>query len=334
MLFLGANLSVAQCRLVDHGKLHMRHGLSAWGNLANSMKSLDKCDFSRYIGIVNTMFISSISALRPKQWVKNLLLFVAPFAAGARINSEYLTLLLGFFAFSIASSIGYIINDINDVEIDRMHPKKRSRPFASGALEIKSGFLLIISLLPFLIFAILKLPNAFNLVLFLYMLNTLLYTKFLKRIAVVEMFSVAFGFVLRLIAGALVMGLGISEWFLIVGGFGALFIVSSKRLAELKQIDTREVRKVVREYSAEFLTSSTSISVAVTLTAYCFWAFNQTLDPFWFQISVIPFVMGLFRYQWLSERLIVETPEDAILSDKPLMSLSLSLVLVLGIGIY
>ena len=283
---------------------------------------------------MDTILKSSISALRPKQWVKNLLLFVAPFAAGTQINSDFLLLLLGVLAFSIASSIGYIINDINDIEIDRIHPKKSSRPIASGTLEIKSGYLLIISLLLVLPFAVLNLPNAFKLVLLIYMLNTLIYTKFLKRIAVVELFSVAFGFVLRLIAGALVMGLEISEWFLIVGGFGALFIVSSKRLAELRQIDTREVRKVVREYSAEFLTSSTSISIAVSLTAYCLWAFNQTLDPFWYQISVIPFVMGFFRYQWLSERLIVETPEDAILSDKPLISLFLSLVLVLGIGIY
>jgi len=283
---------------------------------------------------MDTILKSSISALRPKQWVKNLLLFVAPFAAGTQINSDFLLLLLGVLAFSIASSIGYIINDINDIEIDRIHPKKSSRSIASGTLGIKSGYLLIISLLLVLPFAVLNLPNAFKLVLLIYMLNTLIYTKFLKRIAVVELFSVAFGFVLRLIAGALVMGLEISEWFLIVGGFGALFIVSSKRLAELRQIDTREVRKVVREYSAEFLTSSTSISIAVSLTAYCLWAFNQTLDPFWYQISVIPFVMVFFRYQWLSERLIVETPEDAILSDKPLISLFLSLVLVLGIGIY
>ena len=283
---------------------------------------------------MDTVLKSSISALRPKQWIKNLLLFVAPFAAGTQMNSDFLLLLLGVFTFSIASSIGYIINDINDIDLDRIHPKKRSRPFASGNLKIKSGYLLIITLLLILYFAVLNLPNAFKLILLIYMLNTLIYTKFLKKIAVVEMFSVAFGFVLRLIAGALVMELAISEWFLIVGGFGALFIVSSKRLAELRQIDTREVRKVVREYSPEFLSSSTSVSVAVSLTAYCFWAFNQALDPIWYQISVIPFVMGLFRYQWLSERHIVETPEDVILSDKPLIILFLILVLALGIGLY
>jgi len=278
--------------------------------------------------------VQSFLALRPKQWAKNILLFVAPFSAGVSFVSDAFPLIAGFVAFSIASSIGYILNDINDVEIDRKHPKKKFRPFASGILSLKFGFALISILFIVLAALLLTMPTSFRIILLFYILNTNLYTYYFKSIPVLEMFLVAFGFVLRLIAGAFLISLPISEWFLIVGGFGALFVVSAKRLAELKQSRTRAVRKVITEYSADFLYSSTSVSVAVCLAGYSFWAFDQTSGAIWYQISLLPFVMGLFRYLWLSERNVVEAPEDAILDDKPLLLLSLCLILVLSVAVY
>jgi len=273
-------------------------------------------------------------ALRPKQWVKNILLFVAPFAAGKLLLSEIATVCFGFCAFSVASSLGYIFNDISDMEIDKLHPKKRQRPFASGLLSARYGIFLASLLSLILICALLFLPDSFSFVVFVYLLNTLLYSKFFKFVPVVEMFSVAFGFILRLISGALILNLEISEWFLIVGGFGALFIVSAKRLAELRQMSDREVREVVRSYSHEFLHLSLSVSISVSVTAYCFWAFNQDANPFWYQLSVFPFVMSLFRYRWMSETTLVEIPEDAILSDTSIVVLSVCLIFFLSVGIY
>ena len=273
-------------------------------------------------------------ALRPKQWVKNLLLFVAPFAAGGIATQENFLSIIGFLAFSIASSIGYIINDLSDIENDQKHTKKKSRPFASGILSVRAGFLIVGGLVLILLLLLSHLPPLFTVVVIIYTLNTMFYTWFLKHVPVLEMFAVAFGFVLRLIAGGLVINLVISEWFLLVGGFGALFVVAEKRLAEKKLADSREVRQVVKEYTLEFLYSSTAISVAVCVTSYCFWAFRQSINPFWFQLSVIPFVMALFQYRWISERDGSEAPEDAILRDLPLLILALSCVIFLSIGIY
>ena len=157
--------------------------------------------------------INVVLALRPKQWIKNLLVFVAPFAAGVGIDSHLRFAVFGFCAFSLAASIGYIINDLHDVEIDRLHPKKRNRPFASGSLNYKTGISLLLSLILILGMLLTRLPFEFNMILFIYLANTFLYTKSLKHQPVTEMFVVAFGFVLRLISGALVMNLMISEWF-------------------------------------------------------------------------------------------------------------------------
>ncbi len=283
---------------------------------------------------MTSTFRASFLALRPKQWVKNLLLFVAPFAAGGTTTREVIFSIIGFWAFSIASSIGYILNDLSDIENDRNHPKKKSRPFASGILSVRLGFLIVGVLLLVLLAFLSQLPHLFTLVVIIYILNTLIYTRFLKHLPVLEMFAVAFGFVLRLIAGAVVVDLAISEWFLLVGGFGALFVVAEKRLAEKKQAGSQDVRQVVKVYTPEFLYSSTAISVAVCVTSYCFWAFRQSINPFWFQMSVIPFVMALFQYRWISERDGIEAPEDAILRNVPLLILAFLCVITLTLGIY
>lgn len=276
----------------------------------------------------------AVYALRPKQWIKNLLVFLAPFAAGVGIDSNLNLAVFGFCAFSLAASIGYIINDLHDIEIDRQHPKKRTRPFASGVLSYKTGITITMSLILVLGLLLTKLPVEFNIVLLIYLANTFLYTKFLKHQPVTEMFVLAFGFILRLISGALVMDLMISEWFLIVGGFGALFIVSAKRLAEWKQRDSQAVRKVIYSYSADFLYSCTSISMAVSVTGYCFWAFSHTANAFWYEISVVPFVMALFRYRWISEQPVVEAPEDAFLGDKVMIILAVISIMTLTMAIY
>lgn len=280
------------------------------------------------------MLRASFLALRPKQWSKNLLLFVGPFAAGATRDPNFKNLILGFMAFCIASSIGWLANDISDVEIDSKHPIKRTRPFASGRLSIKFGIFLGFSLAIPLIFLLASLPKEFNYLILAYVFNSFLYSKFLKKLPAIEMFSVAAGFVFRLLAGAVVNDLFISQWFLIVGGFGALFVVSCKRLAELKLQKTQEVRLVIKEYSPEFLTAIAHISVAVCITAYTFWAFSQVLNPFWFEISIIPFVMALFRYLWVSESDVAEVPENAIFSDKTLLILGALTLLILTLGIY
>ena len=280
------------------------------------------------------LILNTFLALRPKQWAKNVLLFVAPFAAGVQTIADFLKLAFAFALFSIASSIGYLINDLNDVELDRYHPKKASRPFAAGNLSKGYGYFLICVLFVVLLMSFSLVNKIFVVIILLYMTNTFLYTKYTKSLPVIELFAVALGFILRLVAGAVLLDLTISEWFLIVGGFGALYVVSAKRLAELKQANLRVVRKVVSEYSQDFLNSCISTSISVSATAYCLWAFSQEANPFWFELSIFPFVLGLFRYRWLSESSIAEAPEDAILGDKILLVLAFALIGLLSIGIY
>ena len=186
---------------------------------------------------------------------------------------------------------------MNDVELDKQHPIKKYRPFASGELSPRYGYLIVL-IISILLFAILTfLSLKFTLVLTIYMLITLLYKKFAKNLPVIEIFIVASGFVLRLIAGAVLLDINISEWFLIVGGFGAIYIVSIKRTVEKRLQSNHEVRLVVKEYKEDFLESIAVTSQSVCITSFCFWAFTQTANPFWFQLSIIPFVISLFRYR-------------------------------------
>jgi decaprenyl-phosphate phosphoribosyltransferase len=277
---------------------------------------------------------SSIQSLRPKQWIKNFLLFVAPFTAGFEITSQFNLVILGFFCFCAAASLGYVINDLSDIEIDRLHPIKTQRPFASGALSVFSGWVIIFLLCCFLLLCVIHLPGKFSAVLCVYILNTILYTKFLKYIPVLEMFTVAFGFILRLIAGAVVIDLEASAWLLIVGGFGSLFIVGAKRLAEFNQKDFREVRLVLKEYTSDFLESVITFSMAICTTGYALWAFSDLNNLFLYQLSLIPFTMVLFRYKWLSEVSNVEAPEDVFFRDRTLLMTGLLLFTLLSFAIY
>lgn len=289
---------------------------------------------TRYTYLVDNFAFNTFLALRPKQWVKNVLLFVAPFASGVYAVPDLLKLAFAFAIFSIASSIGYVINDLNDIEIDRYHPIKASRPFASEKLSKGYGYFLACFLCSILISSFFHFDIDFVAILLLYLLNSFIYTKCIKSVPVIELFVVALGFILRLVAGAVLFDLVISEWFLIVGGFGALYIVSAKRLAEFKNMDSRVVRRVVSEYNQDFLNTCITTSISVTTVGYCLWAYSHEANPLWFQLSVFPFVLALFRYRWLSEKSLGEAPEDAILGDKTLLSITFVLIGLLAIGIY
>lgn len=273
-------------------------------------------------------------ALRPKQWTKNLLLLVAPFSAGIGFDSKVLTIILGFITFCFASSFGYVVNDLVDMNIDRLHPTKSNRPFASGDLSRKSGGLILLFLALGTGSLFFFLPIKFNLLVILYLINTFVYTIYLKNVPVIELFSVASGFVLRLISGAIILDLVVSEWFLIVGGFGALFVVTTKRLAEINMNGTHEIRSVSKSYTLDFLLSSANISVAVTISAYSFWAFSHAANPFWYQLTLLPFVMAAFRYRWMLDNKNIEAPEDAIFSDKTLIILGSFFFMILTLAVY
>lgn len=216
--------------------------------------------------------------LRPKDWAKNLFLFIPIFFSGALFNwAIYPTLLLGFIAFSCLASSIYIVNDYQDIEDDKKHPVKSKRPLASGAVS-KSTALIICFLLIIAGFAIgYVIKQKFLFVLVVYFFLNLGYSFGLKRISILDIIIVAVGFVLRVKGGAVIANVGLSEWLNIMVFLLALFIAIGKRRDDvlLKLSSGLDMRKSVKGYNLEFLNTILALVCAVIIVAY----FMYTMSP-------------------------------------------------------
>ncbi len=181
-----------------------------------------------------SLAVGALRSLRPKQWLKNVLVFAAPVAAG--MIDERTTLLhtiAAFACFCAAASATYLLNDAVDVEADRRHPVKRHRPIAAGSLPVGVAFAMAAVLLVVGVGGAFLTARDFGITVVGYLALTTAYTTKLKHIPVLDIVAVAAGFVLRAIGGATATGIPISEWFFIVTSFGALFMVAGKRHGEL-----------------------------------------------------------------------------------------------------
>lgn len=277
---------------------------------------------------------------RPKQWLKNLLVFAAPGAAGVLGDARPLvrsTLL--FVVFCLVASGTYFLNDRFDLAADRHHPSKRFRPVAAGVVGVgwaeKCGAALIASGLGLAV----ALGWRTVVVVAAYLAVQVAYTVWLKREPILDLAAVAAGFVLRAIAGGVAAGVPISEWFLIVAMFGSLFMVAGRRSAELRALgdNTSASRATLAVYTASFLRFVLMMSATVAVTAYCLWAFeSQQADRggVWFQLSIVPFGLAVMRYGFLLDLGLGGAPEDVVLGDRTLQVLGLLWVLIVGIGVY
>lgn len=282
----------------------------------------------------------ALRLLRPKQWAKNVLVFAAPGAAGVLTEpTALLHTLIAFVAFCMAASGTYCLNDARDVEADRVHPTKRLRPIASGAVPLALGRALGVGLvLAGILVAALAGGWELPAVVAGYVALTTAYTLKLKHVAVVDLAAVAAGFVLRAIAGAAATDVVVSEWFLIVASFGSLFMVAGKRSAELARgPDSFEARATLAEYSTPYLTYVRSVASGVAMLSYCLWAFEKAelaaVDFPWFQVSIVPFVLALLRYALLIDAGDGEAPEDVVLEDRTLQLLGLLWALTFLAGV-
>lgn len=276
--------------------------------------------------------------LRPKQWAKNLLVLAAPGAAGVLLQPHLLwRVLVAAVAFCALSSAVYVLNDALDVTADRIHPTKRQRPLASGAVSLRlagaMGVLLACAGLGAAATINLKLLLVFA----VYAVNSAVYSLWLKREATVELVAVAAGFVLRAVAGAVAAEVPVSNWFLIVTSFGALFVVAGKRHGELLHLDGLVGTRVcLQQYTVDYLRGVWLLAAAVTTTGYCLWAFEQgqqARHPITYQLSVLPFVLALLRYALLLEQGRGEEPEAVILGDRQLAVLGALWLTVFGLGV-
>jgi decaprenyl-phosphate phosphoribosyltransferase len=276
---------------------------------------------------------------RPKQWVKNLLVFAAPGAAGVLHGSSILKACIAFVAFSLAASGTYAWNDARDVEADRRHPTKCNRPVATGAVTVVQahiyGTVLFLGSLAVAATATIALLWT----VFAYVALTLLYTLRLKHEPVLDLVAVAACYVVRTVGGATATTVPISTWFLIVAAAGSLFVVTGKRSAEVHRLgpDAAQHRRALAGYTREFLLYVRGVSSSVAILAYCLWAFEfsaSTGNSVWFESSIIPFVIGILRYSLLLEAGEGGAPEDLLLSDPVLIAVGIAWVIVFGIAVY
>jgi decaprenyl-phosphate phosphoribosyltransferase len=276
-----------------------------------------------------------LQAMRPAQWSKNLLVLVAPFAAGHVFHLTILSkTLYAFLAFSFAASFNYIINDLRDVERDRTNPKKANRPIASGRLGASSAIVLAGLNGVAAIFFSALLPGAFQITLAIYVLFTLLYSFGLKHEPIVELLIVSFGFALRAIGGAAATHTPSSRWFLVVATFGPLVIVTAKRMAEMKNQAEITVRPVVAQYTKEFLQLVLTVAIGITLTAYSLWAFSITGTHPYAEISVITVTFALLRYILAIEKTSGEAPEEVMFGDPYFLGSVAVTALLLALSVY
>jgi len=278
-------------------------------------------------------------ALRPRQWSKNVLVFAAPGAAGVLGRSGPLSrVLLALVAFCLLASGTYLVNDTVDAEIDRLHPTKRRRPIAAGTVSPR----LAAAAAAVLMAAALGLGALVGwrllVVLVAYAAITLAYSAGLKQVAVLELGCVAAGFVLRAIAGGAAAGVPISQWFLIVAGAGSLFMVAGKRQTDVVQLglEGAGVRPALAVYTVAYLRFVSGVAAAVAVAAYSSWAFDRSsldINPVAAQLSVVPFVLGLLRYQLTVEQGHGGAPEDVVLGDRALQLIGLAWLVTFVIGV-
>ena len=261
-----------------------------------------------------------IALIRPWQWVKNAFVFAPLIFSGEFFNSTaFFQTSLATILFCIASSAVYIFNDIQDIDFDRQHSKKsHSRPLASGVVSKKAAFLLLIFLSLILIFGYFLMPNVM-LVIGCYLLLNIAYSLVLKHQPVIDIFTIAIGFVLRVIVGSIALDLKISVWMCITTLCLALYLAAIKRRQELSQQGGGgEGRAVLKKYSVELVNKYAEMSATGALLFYSIFVMSARSEL----VITIPLVLyGLFRYWYVVESLDAgESPTDALLVDWQLIT--------------
>lgn len=262
--------------------------------------------------------------LRPKQWTKNALIFAGLVFDHKLMESQAVaTTLTAFIIFCAISSAAYVINDLADLERDRQHPVKRKRPIASGAVSIRLARVTVAALLAVALPAAWILSPGFATVAVTYFGVVLLYSFYLKHIVLLDVFTISAGFVLRAVAGTVVLGVVLSPWLLICTVLLSLFIALAKRRHELVLLadGAGAHRQILDEYSKGFLDQLIGIVTSSTIIAYSLYTFLTPEVPDQSMMVTIPLVLyALFRYLYLIyQRNEGGSPETLLFKDRPLL---------------
>lgn len=283
-----------------------------------------------------------VKAIRPRQWVKNLLVLAAPLAAlGVDGDYDYKEVFLdvgmAFVVFCLAASCIYLINDARDVEADRAHPTKRFRPIAAGVVPVPLAYGLAVALgAASLAIAWLTSPDL-ALVMAVYIGIQLAYCFGLKNQAVLDICIVSSGFLIRAIAGGVAASIPLSQWFLLVMAFGSLFMAAGKRYAELQLAERTgaKIRRSLESYTSSYLRFVWTLAATAVVICYGLWAFERDGNAgSWFAVSMIPFTVAILRYAVDIDGGEAGEPEDIALHDTVLQLLALAWIGTVGAAIF
>jgi 4-hydroxybenzoate polyprenyltransferase len=281
-----------------------------------------------------------IEAMRPPQWMKNSLIFVAIiFSKNLLVPEAIIKSVAAFIIFSLVSGCVYIINDISDIEKDRAHPIKKNRPIASGRLKVGAAwsFVSVIIIVSFL--GAFLISPAFGFITAAYFVLFNLYSFFLKAVPIVDILTIATGFVIRAAAGALAIEVEISSWLLLCTMLLALFVVLGKRRHEILLLGEKATthRDVLYEYNTILLDQMVAVVTASTLVAYSFYTISaETVEKFGtdnLKYTILFVLFGIFRYLYIIYRKEAGgRPEKDIFTDAPtIINLLLWITVVVAI---
>jgi len=285
-----------------------------------------------------------IRTARPRQWVKNVLVLAAPFAAYAAnpvFRMDVVTdAAIAFVAFCLVASAVYLVNDAIDAEADRAHPTKRNRPIAAGIVPVRVAYAVAVVL--FLASFAVSLVSSWRLlvVIGVYAAVQIGYCLGLKHQPVIDLCIVASGFLLRAIAGGAAAGLPLSQWFLLVTAFGSLFMVAGKRYAEIVLYERTgaKIRASLSKYSASYLRFVWATSAAIMIMTYALWAFEirqrTGTNSVWAVISIVPMVVAVLRYAVDVDGGNAGEPEEIALRDRVLQVLGASWVVCVALSAF
>jgi decaprenyl-phosphate phosphoribosyltransferase len=293
------------------------------------------------IGPPSNLIVGVIKAIRPRQWVKNVLVLAAPLSAAGRGHRyDYgqlgIQVAVAFVVFSLAASSIYLINDVRDVEADREHPTKRFRPIAAGVVPEWLAYGLAVALAVVSLGVAWWLTPNLALVMAVYIAMQLAYCFGLKHQAVMDICIVSSAYLLRAIAGGAATDTHLSQWFLLMAAFASLFMVAGKRYAELQLAERTgaAIRKALESYTSTYLRFVWTMSATAVVLCYGLWAFEREHgEAGWFVVSMVPFTIAILRYAVDVDGGLAGEPEDIALRDRVLQLLALAWIATVGAAV-
>lgn len=259
-----------------------------------------------------------IKLMRPKQYIKNLFVLAALIFSTKILDIESVLYSgIAFVAFCLISSTVYVLNDIVDIEKDKLHPKKCMRPLASGAIKKNNAIVLGLILVLLSIAVSLLVNTKLTMILVLYLLNNLLYSFKIKNIILLDVFSIAFGFILRVCAGSVAIGVSLSNWIILCTFFLSLYLGLGKRKKEIEMLKegAGEHRKILKEYNDEIINQMMTVVLSSTIVCYALYSTSNPENPN-MMFTTIFVVYGILRYNYVINTTEEGNPTDLVLKDR------------------